>query len=315
MGRWQRRVAATQLAPSGLSEPSVPRAGTVNWIRLWWASVIIVCRQYPTPTSAHLRALQTPCLACHDALREMRGGNEARRPEAQGNTPHARLPHARGLARNVKAATQFLLLLRALGGGYPSLHRPAAASTPLPVSQHIHTASQQTDWPSRPDLFQAITALSAVSPAVHLSVGHSICQPSSLYIKSVCPLRNTSSPIVLHPNICQVGHWETLLIGPTVCPSVFHLICLPMSPWQAGSPTISAGSSLTLALPPLPTHFFSSRGEGPKVARAIPQGHGPVSESWQKAQPLLEPDFSTVQHLPSASPRLPMLAPQCERKI
>lgn len=59
VGRWQRHVAATQQAPSGLSEPSVPRAGTVNWVRPWWASVIIEFAGNtpppPQPTSEHSR--------------------------------------------------------------------------------------------------------------------------------------------------------------------------------------------------------------------------------------------------------------------
>lgn len=112
-----------------------------------------VCRQNPTPTSAHLGASQTPCLACHGVLGKMRGRNEARMSGAQGTALHARLPHSRGLARNVKAATQSpppAESTREHGGPrspslYPQLRLPRHC---LSVSTSIQLLSRQPGHPT-----------------------------------------------------------------------------------------------------------------------------------------------------------------------
>lgn len=133
-------------------------------------------------------AFQTPCLACHGALRGKMGGDDVRKPGAQGSTLHASLPHAKGLTRNVKTATRFSPPAESTWGT-PASRSPSPCPQlppPLHCLSIIHPASWQTDWPPHPDLLQAITTLSALSQPSSPSVCRLLYLLAFLSLYQVC---------------------------------------------------------------------------------------------------------------------------------
>lgn len=322
----------------GFPTPHVPRVRTLRWV----PCRVQVLPLLPDCGADIISGSEPPCLACqmrHMSVRRRRRGR-GREAWAQGSTPHARLPHARGLTRDAKASTGLLLPLPLP----PRPSREGQQPHPLPhcslhsllsVSPSVHLSSQWADWlPASLSIYfldchcARLSACDSVSLpvgcqascgsdwlsiclSVCLSVGLPLCFP----IKSVCPpngqtgLPSLSPPVVRHHNclsVCLSVNYS--LIGQLAAHLSLSLsVCFTLSTWRSVSPAFPSVCLACYSPPP----FLPACGAGFTHLKSTSLCRGPglaaPSEAQQAAPPAQCDPQPPGQSLspPSAPPPLP----------